>query len=117
MAYYRARTRDWELEALYAPSDPSALPLEPDVQAAVELEVSHEAADIVAETPPEPVIDVAPETTVLEVDEPDSVKHLEPTPALEVVLALAEPEAPAAPDPAEILAPPAAPKRGWWRRG
>ena len=87
------------------------------VQAAVELEVSHEAADIVAETPPEPVIDVAPETTVLEVDEPDSVKHLEPTPALEVVLALAEPEAPAAPDPAEILAPPAAPKRGWWRRG
>ena len=47
----------------------------------------------------------------------------EPEPQPEPVLATAataEPEpapTPAAPDPAEITAPPAAPRRGWWRRG
>jgi len=49
-----------------------------------------------------------------------------PAPAPEpVVVSIApapepEPEpvlAPAVPDPAEISAPPAAPRRGWWRRG
>ncbi|OYX31485.1 MAG: ribonuclease E/G [Caulobacterales bacterium 32-69-10] len=44
----------------------------------------------------------------------------EPEPAPEpAVVALAPPPAPAAPaqpDPAEISTPPAAPKRGWWRR-
>ena len=36
----------------------------------------------------------------------------EPEPVAEPVA-----EAPAEPDPAEIGAPPVAPKRGWWRRG
>ncbi|MDQ2860142.1 MAG: hypothetical protein M3T55_05330, partial [Pseudomonadota bacterium] len=40
------------------------------------------------------------------------------SPAEVIVLATAnEPPAPAKPDPAEIQTAPAAPKRGWWRRG
>jgi len=35
----------------------------------------------------------------------------------EVIVLAAASEPPAKPDPAEILTPPAAPKRGWWRRG
>jgi ribonuclease E len=34
-----------------------------------------------------------------------------------VVVITAEPPPPPEPDPAEILAPPATPRRGWWRRG
>jgi ribonuclease E len=43
----------------------------------------------------------------------------EPPAQLEPVFATAEPEpeaAPRAPDPNEIVAPPEAPRRGWWRR-
>ncbi|HTI66560.1 MAG TPA: ribonuclease E/G [Caulobacteraceae bacterium] len=40
-----------------------------------------------------------------------------PEPAPAPVLALAPSPAPRTPDPAEISAPPAAPKRGWWHRG
>ncbi len=44
--------------------------------------------------------------------------ELPPAPAPVVVLAATrEPPTPARSDPAEILTPPAAPKRGWWRRG
>ena len=50
--------------------------------------------------------------------EPEAVA--EPAqPALEVVASSepSQPQAPREPDPAEIVAPPAQPKRGWWRRG
>jgi ribonuclease E len=47
---------------------------------------------VAAEPTPEPVVEVAPE----------------PKPVIVV--------APAEPDPAEISAPPAAPRKGWWRR-
>ncbi|MCI3178745.1 ribonuclease E/G [Caulobacter sp. CCUG 60055] len=44
-----------------------------------------------------------------------------PVPAAAVVetveVAANEPQPPAEPDPAEITTPPAAPRRGWWRRG
>jgi len=57
-----------------------------------------EAAPVMAvETPPEPAITSPAVTTY------------EPEPA-------AEPVASSEPDPAEISAPPAKPKRGWWRR-
>ncbi|MGI8841752.1 MAG: Rne/Rng family ribonuclease [Caulobacteraceae bacterium] len=48
----------------------------------------------------------------------EDVALVETPPAPVVVLAASsEPPAPAEPDPTEILTPPAAPKRGWWRRG
>jgi ribonuclease E len=53
--------------------------------------------------PVEPVEAVAPEPPVIALVAPAS----EPPPA----------PAPRAPDPAEIAAPPAAPRKGWWRRG
>jgi ribonuclease E len=57
-----------------------------------------------AELPPEAVLEAAP----AEVVAPPVVEAApEPAPA----------PAPRAPDPAEISTPPAAPRKGWWRRG
>jgi len=100
-----------------------------------------EAAEAVAEAP---AVEPQPEPPVLPAAEPEPViaeappakkprsrKKAAPAPepaaeaavAAEVAEAVAEPEpapeppAPRAPDPAEISTPPAAPRRGWWRRG
>ncbi|HSV01982.1 MAG TPA: ribonuclease E/G [Phenylobacterium sp.] len=50
---------------------------------------------------------------------PEPERVAEPLPELATAAAVppAAPTAPAAPDPAEIAAPPSAPRRGWWRRG
>lgn len=61
----------------------------------------------VAEAPQSEPVAEAPETEVVPA----------PVSRPQLVVAVSEPAPPAAPDPAEILAPPAAPKRGWWRRG
>jgi ribonuclease E len=60
------------------------------------------------EAAPEPVIVAEPvaEPVVAKVKAAAKPKAVKPVPA-----------APVEPDPAEITAPPAAPKRGWWRRG
>ena len=41
----------------------------------------------------------------------------EPEPEPEPIAAAPEPEAEAMPDPNEVSGKPAAPRRGWWRRG
>ena len=110
--------------------EPEAV-LEPEAALAAEAEAEAEA--VVAEAPAKakrsrarkPKADAAPEASseeaVIEASEPEAV--LEPVaapiaiaPAPVVQIAPPEPVAPAEPDPNEILAPPAQPKRGWWRR-
>jgi ribonuclease E len=64
----------------------------------------------------------APAPAVAAEPAPEPAPEPTPEPAPEPVLAaaVAEPapaSAPREPDPAEITAPPAAPRRGWWRRG
>jgi ribonuclease E len=50
--------------------------------------------------------------------EPEVVAVIEVSPAPSAVAPTPEPVlAAAVPDPAEISEPPAAPRRGWWRRG
>ena len=55
--------------------------------------------------------------------EPAPAQAMQPEPeipepeAASAAAAEPEPAAPATPDPAEISAPPATPRRGWWRRG
>jgi ribonuclease E len=66
------------------------------------------AAEAVAPTP-EPEVAPAPEAVVEPAREPEPVREPEP--------AMADAPQPRAPDPTEITAPPAAPRRGWWRRG
>jgi ribonuclease E len=86
---------------------------EPEAEAIAELEAApapkarrsrakpkaEAVAEVAPEPEPEPLAAVAEQPVVQLVQEPEP----EPEPAL--------------PDPAEISAPPAAPKRGWWRRG
>jgi ribonuclease E len=67
----------------------------------------------------------ATESAVEAVLAPEPTPEPMPEPVLEVVAPVAEPApvvaaapaSPPEPDPAEILSPPAAPRRGWWRRG
>ena len=88
-------------------------------------------------TPPEPAAVTAPPEPANEAGEPEAkpkrtrrpkaaaAPAAEPAPAsaqAAPVQAAPEPRPeplaePAAPDPAEVTAPPAAPRRGWWRRG
>ena len=104
------------------------------------------AEQAVAEAPspipapePEAIAEPAPEPVTANADAPPSGKKprasrakAKPAPLAEVVAeaapeAIAPPEpapepepavvAPRKPDPAEISTPPAAPRRGWWRRG
>ncbi len=82
---------------IVAEAAPAPEPETPEVVAEVAAAPEPEPAPT-----PEAVIEAAP--VVAEVSEP-------------VVEAPAPPPAPVVPDPAEISAPPAAPKRGWWRRG
>jgi len=105
----RARGKAAAAEAEEAPAlvaEAAAAP-QPAVPEPPALEVVAEAAE------PQPVVAAEP-------DEPEA-------PALATAVEAAEPEPPPAPeplapaprahDPNEIVAPPAAPRRGWWRRG
>ncbi len=83
-----------------AEAPPAKKPRARRTKASIAAEAAAEAAaaEPVTEAAPEPLVEVAPAP--------------EPEPA-------PEPQAPVvrAPDPAEITTPPAAPRRGWWRRG
>jgi ribonuclease E len=74
-------------------------------------------ADVIAEAPEE-----APPVAAQPAPQPEAQPEPQPapapvaTPAPQPVETVAAAE-PAAPDPAEITAPPAKPRRGWWRRG
>ena len=80
------------VEALEPPTDPA--PMEAYAQPEVQPDAEPAAPPVVVEATPEPRLELA---LVAE--------------ALPTVLAEA------LPDPAEISAPPTAPKKGWWRRG
>jgi len=87
---------------------------EPKVEADVVAEVAAEAAEAAEETvtvaaQPAPQPEAPPQAEPL----PEPVATPAPQP-VEVVATAAEP---VAADPAEITAPPAKPRRGWWRRG
>ena len=68
---------------------------------------SRKKVEAVAEAVPEPVEDAIPVPALEPVVAAPPVVAAEPAPA----------STPREPDPAEITAPPAQPKRGWWRRG
>jgi ribonuclease E len=102
-------------EAAPQVAEPEALPAPPEPEAASVAKPRAKRrtkAQIAAEAAAAEAVAAAPA-----VEEPTA----EPAPpALEVVASTPEPEsapAPREPDPAEIVAPPAQPKRGWWRRG
>ncbi|MBV9994213.1 MAG: ribonuclease E/G [Caulobacteraceae bacterium] len=83
----------------------------PPAQAPPEADASVDAAEAeaeVSEGAPAPVLEVV------------GASPAPREPASEPVLAaapIASPAPPTEPDPAEIVAPPTAPRRGWWRRG
>ncbi|MAK80868.1 Rne/Rng family ribonuclease [Phenylobacterium sp.] len=79
---------------------------EADAVADVIAEAAEESVPVAAQPAPQP--EAQPE--------PQAVPEPMATPAPQPVEAVATAE-PAAPDPAEITAPPAKPRRGWWRRG
>jgi len=102
---------------------------------AAEVEAEAEASDAVtAETPAEPeaaprparaprrraAAAATPAATLVEATPEPQPEAPEPVEAVVTPIREPEPEpvlAPAEPDPAEISAPPSAPRRGWWRRG
>jgi ribonuclease E len=95
-------------------------PVETSVPAAAEAPTATtepEAANIVEEVGivAAPVTDApdAPDVVTFDLvtEEPVAEEPVAPEPVA------VEPTPPAAPDPAELSAPPAAPRRGWWRRG
>ncbi|MFN3514629.1 MAG: ribonuclease E/G [Phenylobacterium sp.] len=105
----------------------AAAPEAPAIEAPVEAEAVVEApAPAPAEPEPEAAPAKKPRTrrakAKAEAPEPTAAEPVAQEPvalAPEPVAAAAEPEpepAPREPDPAEITAPPAAPRRGWWRR-
>jgi ribonuclease E len=90
--------------------------------------VSGEQPDLVTEAPvaeaePEPVAEAAPEPVMEAPPEPEPVvAEAAPEPVAELVAAPEPPALPPEPAPRpydanEIVAPPASPRRGWWRRG
>ncbi len=61
---------------------------------------------------------VAPQVPELVEPEPEPLSAAqEPAQEPAEVVSITAPSAPREPDPAEISAPPSAPRRGWWRRG
>ncbi len=91
-----ARSRRGRGKSRVEASEPSTdpAPMEAGAQPEAQPEAEPAAPPVVAETTPEPRLELA-----LVAEAPPTV--------------LAE----ALPDPAEISAPPSAPKKGWWRRG
>ncbi|MEO6340801.1 MAG: Rne/Rng family ribonuclease [Caulobacteraceae bacterium] len=97
-----------------------AAPVEEPVVEAVAEAVPEPVPEPVAEPEAKPVKAKAPRASRAKkpAAEPAVAAETAPEPVLQAVTP--EPERvlePALPDPAEISAPPAAPKRGWWRRG
>ncbi len=102
----RGKAAPVESPAEVVPTDASPADVVEAVAAAPEPEPAS-AAPIVTTTAPEPQPEPEPKPAAAAVAEPA------PEAAVEV------PAAPPTPviDPAEIAAPPAAPRKGWWRRG
>jgi ribonuclease E len=116
----------------------AAMPLfepEPTAELQADPEAAAPEADIWVELPPleekpkrarrgrgkstasaEAVVETAVEAEAAAPEPPPEVLAA-PEPPAPMALVAPEPAPPAEPDPAEIVAPPAAPKRGWWRRG
>jgi ribonuclease E len=135
----RRKTGDVEpvAEGAVEPVAEAAAPIEPEAAPDAEPEPAKprrrsraKAAEPVAEALPaaEPVAAPEPETVAEDAPKPRRRSRAKAAaePANEVAPvaeAIAEPEpaapppAPREPDPAEITAPPVAPRRGWWRRG
>ena len=134
----KPKAAEAEAETVVEPVAEAAAPVEPEVAEAEPAKPRRRGRAKAAE----PVVEAAAVETPAEIAAPEPAaeeaaakprrrtraKAVEPAneviaeaaPVVEV--AAAEPETPAAPtprepDPAEITAPPAAPKRGWWRRG
>ena len=113
----RATESDAPVDAVAEVVAPEPVAVEPEPVVEPAMEAPAEAAPAAKPTrarrgkaaaaaaAPEPVAEV-----VETVKAATPVVEAEPAPA-------PAPPAPRAPDPAEISAPPAAPKRGWWRRG
>jgi len=113
----RGRGRGAEAEAPVVAEAPA-----PEPEAVAEVQAEPDVAPEVAAEAPAPVAKpararrgkaaaaVAPEPEPTPVEALAPVAEAEPEPE-------AAPPAPREPDPAEISAPPAAPRRGWWRRG
>jgi ribonuclease E len=115
------RVTEAESPAVAAEETPAAEPAKPkrtrtrrkaepkadaDAVAEVIAEAAEETVPVAAQPAPQPEAQPEPQAA------PEPVA----TPAPQPVEAVAAAE-PAAPDPAEITAPPAKPRRGWWRRG
>ncbi|MNE47792.1 hypothetical protein D3C80_1422150 [compost metagenome] len=81
-------------------AEPVAVPAQLDVEPAVAAKIE---AAIEQALEPEAVAEPAPEPAIVVEPTP------EPTPEVDVAAIIAE-------DPNQIVAPPAKPKRGWWRR-
>ena len=101
----RGRGRTGTVTTLAGGDTPPAEPAD-DQDGPVEIAAAMETAAAEVETPeapstPAPVSAPAPALTAIE-----------PTPPIDPPA----PDTPGEPDPAEISEPPAAPKRGWWRR-
>jgi ribonuclease E len=118
----RGRGRGASEVADEAPVDAVAEVAEPVVEAAPE-PVAEAIAEPVAEAPPAKpararrtkaaAAAAVTEPTVEAVAEPAPTAAVAPEPEPVVVA----PPTPREPDPAEISTPPAAPRKGWWRRG
>ena len=102
----RVRRRTPEAHAEGAPEATDATTAEAPPEP-IEADVQVEPAPAVPVTEPEPQPEPAPEPAVVEAS-PQPAPEPQPEP---------EPVVPAEPLPGEITAPPAKPKRGWWRRG
>jgi ribonuclease E len=135
----RGRGRGRGGDAADAPVTEAAVQAAPQVEPALEV-VSTPEPSVIEEpvATPEPANDAPPakkprsrsrkaaataEAPAQEAvaEAPPAATQPEPAPQpVSVAPVVAEPEpapAPRAPDPAEILTPPAAPRKGWWRRG
>jgi ribonuclease E len=77
------------------PSEEPPLEVPPPPETPAVGELALQVVEVAEAAPPAAVMELRPETA-----------PVEPPPAPEPVF-----------DPAEIVAPPTAPKRGWWRRG
>jgi ribonuclease E len=76
------------------------------------------ALEAAAQAAPEPALVAEPEAVTAEAATPveSDAQELQPE-AVQAPEPEPEPAAPPEPDPNEITAPPATPRRGWWRRG
>ena len=72
--------------------------------------------DLVGDAEPQAAVPADPEPAPIEAEAPEQAPVVEAEEVPLVAADIAPPPPPPEPDPNEILAPPAEPKRGWWRR-